>query len=229
MPSPESRPAFQQPGVVEKRRTTRERFATILSGIPGVSLRYEPGVEPDILRRTIGAFYETAKKHAARYFQIKDIQDQQKGSEAEIKTLAQTNEGLRGIQSEEDNFTLNVFPRDSVTWDPQLLRESLGVAYSSVVHEDLIFAISIPAGHQTEKGPIQEEILKEALMATLLNLGLSEEDLTKIMETRVQQRIDEKTLEDMIQKGKVSLLEGTKHTEITWAITVAPLRKSPVN
>ena len=185
--------------------------------------------EPDIHKMTTRAFLETAKEHAVRYFQIKDLQGPQKKSDEEIKALAQTHEGLRGIQSEEDDFTLSVFPKDSVIWDPQLLRESLDIAYSSVVHEDLVFAISIPAGHQTEKGPIQEEIVTEALKETLLNLGLSEEDLARIMETRVQQRIDEKALADMIERGQVSLLEGAKRTERTWAITVSPLKKSPRN
>lgn len=229
MPNPELSPASPQSGIVERMPTGKERFVRLPSEIPGVSLRYEPGVEPDILKKTIRAFYETAKKHAVRFFELREIQVSQKESDEEIKTLAKTHEGLRGIQSEEDDFILNVFPRDSVSWDPQLLRESLGVAYSSVVHEDLIFAISIPAGHQTEKGPIQEEIVREALMETLLNLGLSEEDLARIMETRVQQRIDEETLADMIEKGKFSLLEGAKRTERTWAITVSPLKKSPRN
>jgi len=139
MPRHESSPVSPPSEIVEKVPKGKDRFVRISTEIPGVSLRYEPGIEPDIHKMTTRAFLETAKEHAVRYFQIKDLQGPQKKSDEEIKALAQTHEGLRGIQSEEDDFTLSVFPKDSVIWDPQLLRESLDIAYSSVVHEDLVF------------------------------------------------------------------------------------------
>jgi hypothetical protein len=107
------------------------------------------------------------------------------------------------------------------------LQESTGIAYSSVVHQDLVVSISVPLGFQTEKGPIEDELLRRVLTQALVDLGLEEADLKKIMDIKVGQRVDEKTLEEMIASGKVSLLEGTKQTDRTWAITVAPLRKSP--
>lgn len=225
MPSPESSPRV--PPVFEKQTRGKDRFATAPTHIPGVSLRAEPGVEVDILRKTVEDLALLATKYAERKFQIDKLTSNQKGPDKEIKTLAQTHEGLRGVQSEEDNFVLSVFPKDSVTWNHPLLQESTGIAYSSVVHQDLVVSISVPLGFQTEKGPIEDKLLRQVLTQALIDLGLKENDLQKIMEMSVTQRVDEETLEKMIQGGKVSLLEGTKQTARTWAITVALLRKSP--
>ena len=227
MPSPESASAFQQPEVVEKKRTTRERFATVPTHIPGVSLRAEHDVELDILKRSIEELASLAKGYAERKFQIDKLTSQQKPPDKEIKGLAETHEGLRGVQSEEGNFVLNILPKDSVTWNHPLLQESTGIAYSSVVHQDLVVSISVPLGFQTEKGPIEDQLLRQVLTQALIDLGLKESDLQKIMDVNVVQRVDEKTLEKMIEDRKVTLLEGTKQIGRTWAITVAPLKKSP--
>ena len=151
MPSLESRPAFTQPGIIEKK-AKNERFATVPTHIPGVSLRTEPDMEVDILRKTIEELASLAKGYTERKFQIDELTSQQKGPNEEIKTLAQTHEGLRGVQSEEDNFVLSVFPKDSVTLDRELLKKSLGIAYSSLVHEDLDVTILVPTGLKTEEG-----------------------------------------------------------------------------
>lgn len=228
MQSPESLPGLRPGSIAEQGRRGRDRlFATVPTHIPGVSLRVEPGVEPDILRRTIEELASLARDYAIRKFQIDELTSQQKGPDKEIKTLAQTHTGLRGVQSEEGKFILNVIPRDSVIWDHPLLKESLGIVYSSIVHNDLLVSISVPVGFQTEKGPIEDKLLRKVLTQALIDLGLKEDDLQKIMEIEVKQRVDEKTLEEMIEKGRVSLLEGTKQIVRTWAITVAPLRKSP--
>ena len=226
MPSPESAPGRVPAEVTERKKTGKERFATVPTHIPGVSLRAEPGVGLDILRKTVDGLASLAKEYATRKFQMDKLASQQKGPDREIKTLAADHEGLRGIQSEEDNFVLNVFPRESVTWDRDLLQESTGIAYSSVVHQDLLVSISVPVGFQTEKGPIQDELLRQVLTQALVDLGLEESDLQKIMAMNVVQRVDEETLEKLIKDGKVTLLKGTKRIDTTWAITVAPLRKS---
>lgn len=226
MPGPERSPGLPP---TEGKVKGGERFAIVETHLPGVFLRTEPGIKVDILRKTIGKLYDLAGAYAKRKFRMDKLGGQQKEADSEIKELAQTYEGLRGIQSEEDKFVLSVFPRKSVTFDNQLLKESLGIAYSSVVHEDLVVSIAVPAGFQTERGPVQEELLHQVLTQALLDLGLKDVDLEKIMGTKVQQRVDEKTLEEMIKSGRVKLLEGTKKTATTWAITVEPLKKSPRN
>lgn len=216
------------PTEVVEKKGTKERFATILTYLPGVSLRVEPGVEidPDTLKKPIRTLYSLAKSYASRYLREKKLQSQQKKSGEEIKTLAQTHNGLRGVQSEEDNFVLSVFPRESISYDPKFLEESTGIAFSTIAHKDLVVAISIPVGFQTNRGPIGEEILKQVLSEALTGLGLPEDDLAKVMVTGVRIRVDEKRLEEMVKNGQVTLLEGTKQVDRTWAITVVPLKKS---
>lgn len=218
MPYPESAPAFQRP---------RERFVKVPTHLPGVSLRAEPSVELDILRKTIEELASLAEGYTQRKFRIDELTSQQKGPGEEIKTLAQTHEGLRGVQSEEGNFVLTVFPRHRIIWDHRLLQESTGIAYSSVVYQELVVSISVPLGFQTEKGPIEDQLLRQVLTQALIDLGLEESDLQKIMAVDVARRVDEETLEKLIESGRVTLLEGTKLPDTTWAITVAPLRKSP--
>lgn len=220
MPSPER---FSPTEREEGRVKSRERFAIRKTHIPGVSLRTEPGFDVDILKETIEKFHALAKGYFSRKLKIDKLTDQQKEPDGEIKALVQTHEGLRGIRSEPDNFVLSVLPRDSVTYDPQLLKESLGIAYSSVVHEDLVVAISAPLGFQTEKGPLGKELLHQVLTQALLDLGLTQENLDKIMSEETVQRVDNKTLEEMIEKGQVGLLEGTKQIDRTWAIRVDTL------
>ncbi len=223
MSSLESRQAFTQPEIVEKK-AKKERFAARETHIPGVLLRTEPDVDVDILRKTIDELYAFAKDYVPRKFQIDELTKQQEQPDREIKTLAKAHEGLRGIESKPDTFVLNVFPSDKVSWDRELLKKSLGIAaYSSVVHEDVDITILVPAGFPTEEGPIQEELLHQVLTQALLDLGLTQEDLDKVMSTRINHRVDEKILENMIKNGQVSLLEGTKQTSRTWTIHAKPL------
>jgi len=230
MSRPESSPGSPSPvEVVTKKTGGKERFATVQTLIPGVSLRTEPGAEVDILKlqKTIEELASLAKGYAERKFQIDKLTSQQKGPDEEIKTLAETHEGLRGVQSEEDNFVLSIFPSDSVTYNEALLEKSMGIAYSSVVHKDLVVSISVPLGFQTEKGPIEDKLLRQVLTQALIDLGLKESDLSKIMTVDVDQRVDKQTLEKMIKEGKVKLRKGTKQIDRTWAIKVVPLRKPP--
>lgn len=230
MPSPDVNPGRVPPeGTQTSRRSTKrkEGYTVIPTHMPGVSLRAEPGAEVDILRKTTDELATLAREYSLRKFQLDQLNFQQQGLSERIKGLAASHEGLRGIQSEEDNFILNVVPRDSVTWNQPLLRESLGILYPAVVHEDLSVFISVPVGYQTDRGPMQEALLRQVLSEAMVSLGLEEADLQKIMEMRIFVRVDAETLNKMIEKGQVSLLEGTKETERNWAITVAPLKKSP--
>ncbi len=229
MPRPESLPGSPPVEVVTKKTGGKERFATIPTHIRGVSVRTEPDSQLPDLKQIVEGIYPVAREHARRYFQVKDLQSQQGESDKELKTSAQTHDGLRGVQSKEDDFLLTVFPRASVTLDRELLKRSLGIAYSSLVHEDLDVTISVPAGLKTEEGLNGEEFLHQVLTQALIKLGLEESDLPKIMETNVNLRVDNKSLEEMVKAGKVSLLPGTRQTETTWAITVDRLNKSPKN
>lgn len=194
--------------------------------IEGVALSVEKEKKLDILQKTIGRLAIVGADFAARKAQLKELAKLQEEPEQEIKSIAQTHEGLRGIQSEPDNFKLNVFPKHSITWNTELLKESLGLAYSSVVSEDLAVGISIPLGYKTKKGPLSSELLQTALIKGLVGLGLPEAELSMIVDPQVVPRVDEAKLADLLADGRISLLEGAGEATETWAITVDPLRKS---
>jgi len=209
---------------VEKKR--KERFETFPTELPGVQLRIEPGIELDILRKTIESFYQLAKQFAEVKFQIDDLTDQQDPRREEIIGTAKEHEGLRGLTSEEDNFVLTVTPREKVIWNRELLKESMGIAYSAVIREDLAVNVLVPVGFPTEKGiTISEEVMAKAIGEALTNLGISEEDLAKVMHQEVNISLDEEKVAEMVNQGRVKLLEGAKSSEITWAVRVDRLKK----
>jgi len=226
MPKLESAPVQTTVESILKKRRKKETYEVIPTDIEGVALSVEAGKRLDILQKTIGRLAIVGADFAARKAQLKELAEQQKEPEQEIKSIAKTHEGLRGIQSEPDNFKLNVFPKDSITWNTELLKKSLGLAYSSVVSEDLDVSISIPLGYKTKKGPLSSELLRAVLIKGLVGLGLPEEELSMIVDPQVVPRVDEAKLADLLADNRVSLLEGAGEVTETWAITVDPLRKS---
>jgi len=208
----------------EKKR--KERFETFPTELPGVQLRIEPGIKLDILRKTTKSFYQLAKQFAEVKFQIDDLTEQQDPRREEIIGVAKEHEGLRGLTSEEDNFVLTVIPREKIIWNRELLKESLGIAYSAVTKEDLAVNISVPVGFLTEKGiTISEEVMAKAIAKALVNLGISKEDLAKVMRQEVNINLDEEKVSEMVSQGRVELQEGAKTSEITWTIRADRLKK----
>jgi len=209
---------------VEKKR--KERFETFPTEIPGVQLRIKPGTKLDILRKTIESFYQFAKQFAGVKFQIDDLTEQQDPRRKEITGLVKGHEGLRGLISEPDDFVLTVSPKESITWNRELLKESMGIAYPAVVREDLAVNVLIPVGFVTEKGvTISEEVMEKVIREALTNLGISEGDLAKIMRQEVNISPDEEKVTEMVNQGRFKLLEGAKTSEITWTVRADRLKK----
>lgn len=230
MSSPESLPGLPQPDVVEKKPKGKDRFVLVGTHIKGVFLLAEPGVTPVLSKEAIEQFYSSARAYSARYFEIDRLTSDLKTADPIIKETAQAYEGLRGAQSEDkdENFKLIVFPTKHITYNDGLMRESLGAVYFSVVHHDVFVSISVPAGLQTEKGPIEAESLCQVIAQALIDyLGLSEEDLKRIMRTEVRPRVDEKKLKELRGSGQAKLLKETELIDETWAIRPTRLKKSP--
>lgn len=209
-------------------RKRKEKFETLPTELPGVQLKIESGARLDILRKTITRFYKLAKQFAKVYFQINELTNQQQlPLRKEIIAIAEKHQGLRGLISEADNFVLTLTPREKIIWDRELLKESFGVAYPAVVsREYLVVSILVPVGFITEKGvTISEEVMIKAIEEALANLEISMEDLAKIMCREVNISVDEEKLNEMVNRGQVKLLKGTKTSEITWQTRVDHLKK----
>jgi len=226
MPNPEVPPVPTTIESILQRRQKSNAYDVIPTKLAGFALRVEAGTNPRLLKRALGKLALAGTEYTARKAELSELADQQKQPEKEIKQTAQAYEGLRGIQSEPDNFKLNVFPKHTIVWDTAVLKESLGVAYTSIVHEELNVSIAIPHGYATKKGPLTSELLQEALVKGLVSLGLPKEQLAMIVDPQVVATVDEAKLAGLLAAGRANLLEGAGEVTETWAITVDPLQKS---
>lgn len=211
-----------------RKRRKKQSYDVVHTRLNGVSLRAEAGTDLDILRKTIGQLAVASAEYAERKALLGKLSEQQQVPENEIKGIAKVTEGLRGIQSEPGNYILDVFPKDTVTWNRAVLKESLGMAYASVVSEDLSASVSIPSGYETNQGPLTPELMRAAILRGLGDLGLPAPELSMIIDLQVVMTVNEAKLADMIAGGRVHLLEGAAKVTETWAITVDPLKKTQV-
>jgi hypothetical protein len=224
MTKQESTPVTATIESILRKRRRSVPFDVIPTALDGVSLRAEAGKNPQFVRRALGRFALLGAEFAERKNKITRLSLQQEQPDREIKQLAQTHDGLRGIQSEIDGYSLNVIPRDTITWNPEVLKESLGLAYTSLVHEDLSVTISIAHGYATKEGPLTSDLLQAALITGLVSLGLPAEQLSMIVDPQVVATVNETKLADMLAAGKVTLLEGAGDVTESWAITVDPYK-----
>lgn len=211
---------------VEKKR--RERFEVLATELPGVELKAEPEVKLDILKRTTDFFYKVTRQFAATYFQIQEVITQQDGRREEIISIAEEHKGLRGLNSEKDNFSLTVSPREGISWNRQLLKKGLGIAYSILVSEELVVSISIPLGFTTKKRiTITEELVKKIIEEALLSkLGISQQDFARMVSYQTNVKVNGEKMAEMINQGKVKQLPaGAKTSQIVWQVGVDRLKK----
>jgi len=206
---------------------SKERFETFPTHLEGIQLRREPDVELDILRRTTEELYELAKKYSGVKWEMDRLAEAQALGRDQILKIVQKTEGLRGLISEKDNFVLTTFPSEKVSYDRYLLRQSLEISYPAIVREMLVVSIFVPVGFVTKTGvTISEEILEGTIKKALIGLGISEEELPKVMDQRINLDVNEEKLNKMIGQGKVKLEPGARQVKITWNVKVDPFRKT---
>lgn len=199
---------------------SKERLVSFPTSISKVYLKGVPGVWPSIPSDIVDLFYYRAKEYAGYDFQIKDLQQKLLPLRKEIIRIVKDNEEVLGISSAKDNFDLLIVPRKKITWDRNLLRKSLGVAYSGVVTEkEIRLGISIPAELKTE-------VLIEAIHEALTKLGIPKKDLKRLIDSEIDIDVNEKRLEELIRRPRgLKLRAGTKKERTVWAIKVEPHKK----
>jgi len=169
------------------------------------------------------------RKFAAKYWRSKmwlnPFTSRQKSREDQLKKLAQENPGLRGMQSEVDNFIVNITPRDpKKTYDVEKLREGLGRFYPSIVSGEMIFSIPISETETNEDIIDFEDALTEALMRR----GIDEETAKSMVFHRADVEVNETKLEKYLKHGKVNLPKGAVNQPKTvWHIDSDYLHKPP--
>lgn len=204
----------------------RERFDKVITEIPDVQLKTEPGIRIDILRKTIGDLYKIAIEFARYKFQIDALKEKLQPKRKLIIDIAGAHEGLRGIISKNDNFDITATCKREITYNQEPLRESLGDAYTAFVIERLVMTLSIPAGLRTkDDSQMSQETLRSQIERALVDLGVPEDDLPKIISQSTELTVDEKTLNQKVQSGEIKLQEGAKTTKTVWEVTGRKLKK----
>jgi len=195
----------------------KERLVSFPTSISKVYLKGVPGVWPTIPSDVVDLLYHRAKEYASCDFQVKNLQQRLLSLRKEILRIVKDYKEVLGIGSAKDNFDLLVIPRRKVIWNRDLLKESLGVAYSGVVAEkEIRLRISIPVGLKAEE-------LIEAINEALTKLGISREELEQLMISKIDIDVDEKRLEELIRRSqRFKLRAGTKKERIVWAIKAEP-------
>lgn len=202
----------------------KEKLLTLLTAIEGVKLQVRSDFKEKVNPKLIKDFYRLAKSFFGVRSKLEKILVQQEKLRSKIIELVKSQEGLRGILSEKDNFALTIFPRQKISWNRELLKNSLGSIYPTVVSEELVINISIPIGKMSEKGmEISEESIKNSVVNSLISLGISSEDLKKMMYAQVEISVNEKRLEKLIKQERIVLLPGAQEKTIYWVINVKPL------
>ncbi len=201
------------------KNSRKERFSLQRTGRKGVFLRTEPDTEVQIPPRMVGIFLQRAKRYARLKKKIGVLDEARLGEDRGIKNIVKTYKGLRGIKSVSDNLVLTVIPRKKVVWNPDLLRESLGDAYPTLVHEDVVIKVSPP--------PSVDAIRLNTVIEEHLRIsGVSEDDVEKVSNMERVQRIDEDRIQELVDSGRLTLLDGTKTEEIDYSITLGVIDKN---
>lgn len=196
-----------------------ERYAILLTEIEGVKLQVEPNIKEGLGRNVIQKFYRLAKSFFNLKLRLEKLSNSQEKIRSKIIELVESQEGLRGILSESDNFILTLVPREKISWNRELLKNSLGVIYSTVVSEELLINISIPIGKITKEGiEISAEAIIDKIKNSLISLGISPEDLNKMVYHEVKISVDEEKLQELIEQNRVILLPSAQEKEIFWVI-----------
>ncbi len=212
---------------VLRRRAYRPVYESIPTQVKGLNLRVERGNinSPRLIKRELGRLAISGRMIAKSRAQMTRLSKAQNMRKEMVQNLALGHPGLRGIDSETDKLSLTAIPTHKIIWNAELLKESLGVAYSTIVGEDLVTTISVPLGHETSKGTVTTKKVETALKAGIRRLGFSNEELPSILHSEVVLRVDEARLGELIMADQVELLEGSGVVEETWTINTDPLRQ----
>lgn len=207
-------------------RSPRDRFETNTTVIPFVKLRVEPGHSVEMDLSTLANLLELAISYHDADKQKDSIELEQKVRHSQIENIIQAYPGLRGVITEKDRIILTVFPQERhIQWDEELLKSGLGPFLKDVVSKR--FNSEIPARLTTPTGEMVdgEQILAAIKKAVANAFGLPEEDVIKVLSIQPRLDIDEKRLRELVEKGWVTLPDGTRIVgQIVWTITTDELK-----
>jgi hypothetical protein len=175
-------------------RRKYEEFGTHLSG---VRLKVVKGAKVDIPPGTIEGLIEEGRILVQTRNEIRRLREKEKAQKDTIVRMVIPYPGWVGVVTPE--FPVLVYKREPLILDREILKETLGPHYHSVVKEDLI--LTIPLGVINGVVITAEQVL-EIITKGLIELGLSRSNVQKIVEIKIALDVNQEKLEEGARKGK---------------------------
>lgn len=197
----------------------KQDYVSIPTHIDGVELRVTTGTEVKLPRDVIELFYQLAVAYYKAKLLIERTSATQKARRKELISYAEGIAGLRGLRSEPDDCDLLVVRKETISYDPVIMKLAMGVAYQAYFTEELVATITIPLSLVTE------EQVRLGLMKLLQELGVPAGDVDMLLRTELQLRVDEEKVEQLLADGRLALPEGARTVEVDWAVEAEQLRK----
>ena len=193
-------------------------YENVKTEIEGVEIRVVTGTAPVVPVEVVELFLGFAKKFMRNKEEIALMTKNNNELKEKVTRYVKAMTGFRGIRSSPDDFGLLAVQKKDVTWDQELLKASLGVAYPTLVGEQFVGTITIPPGL------ISEKELREGLERLLKDGGVPVADIPKLLATETVLLIDTDKLDELIEAKRVELLPGTQEVEIGWTIEAERLK-----
>ena len=197
----------------------KQEYESVPTQKAGVELRVTPGTKPDLPQDVVNLFYKLALDFYQAKALIEQTSEEQRDRRLDLIRYAQGIPGLRGLRSEPDDCGVLLVRKESVSYDPDLLKMGLGTSYQPYVTEELVATITIPLSLTTE------EAIRNGITKLLQELGVPGQDVDKLLHAEVQLRVDEEKIEELLSSGRLELPEGARAVETTWAVEAEPLKK----
>lgn len=144
----------------------------------------------------------------------------QAGRERRLVDLAARYDGFRGVGFRLLQQVVKVYPRTTIKWDTDMLKDRLGARAESVVTTDVVVTAKAPLGAETRFGPLTEDMAKAASYAGWLAIGFKPEDEDKILTARTDDTVDLHKLQELVESGLD--LEGAAVARQTWVVEHGP-------
>jgi hypothetical protein len=196
-------------------RRSSDRFTNIPTHLPGVSLRVEPGGNPNLPESTIEGLLADAIAFKDADAREKAAASDKARFEKRIRQVITVEGVLRGIISEPDDTNLTAIPKQVVTYDPDLLRHSLPAPdFTKSVEEMVIVEFPNPVG-------VSPDVISYVMAEALREIrSLKRATITASYD------VNEKVLAKLVKFGR-KLLPGARKVEVSLSLTAVPVVKNP--
>lgn len=187
---------------------------------PGVFIRTTESHGIDVPKRAIRKLFGLSKRFRMFKGRMERASLGTKSASKELVDFARDNDGLRGIQSEQDNFYLNVTPKTK-EWNQELLKEATGSRYGSLVTQSEVYSVTVPSGFVSDDEAKEE--LREVFVQILIDKGMSKEEADERVTSGTNFEVDAKRISKLEEKGVIELPHGTRKT--SWEVKTDRLHK----